>query len=276
MSQKALITSFEILNGRRRKDPAALSPDENRTWQRMREEIEKLLFKNQPVSPCRRLDFLQVPVDLDVFYEGSQGRELRKIRVLGEGGCIIATSDPLPVGTSVELELFPLKVGFLCKLPGRVAWGALSQDAKDPGMGVVFIGLTENQARMIFQILDHTVRRGIPDSRCLPRFDTELQLELNYQGTEWRAVTADLSLGGMYVVSHRFVDVGSSFAFRLNLRDSEPISGVAEVVHCRSTADSSKPPGFGVRFLALDSRDVRKLQKYLILVEEATRSSKIR
>ncbi len=268
MSQKALITSFEILNGRRRKDPSGLSSADNKSWKRMREEIEALLFKNHPEPDRKRWDFLQVPVSLEVSYQGGQGREQRRIRVLGEGGCIITTPTPLPVGTPLELDMFPLKVGYLLKLAGEVSWADLPEDTPEPGMGVTFADLTMDQKRMIFQVLDHTVRRGILDNRCFPRFDTELGLELTYQGHHWKAVTGDLSLGGMYVVSPRFVDVGNSFAFRVTLSDGEEIAGVGEVVHCRPTGAAGKPPGFGVRFLALDPGDVRRLQKYLILAEE--------
>ena len=47
MSQKTLITSFEILNDHKRKDPNGLSSADLKTWKRMRDEIEELLFHGQ-------------------------------------------------------------------------------------------------------------------------------------------------------------------------------------------------------------------------------------
>ena len=268
MSQKTLITSFEILNDRKRKSPSGLSSGDKKTWKRMRDEIETLLFHNQ-IDPGRgKWDFLQVPVALEVSFLGAEGRERRMIRVLGEGGCIISTPTPLPLGTRMELELFPLKSGFLLKLNGVVNWAILPEDAQAPGMGVAFVDLTVDHKRMVFQIIDHTVRKGILDNRCFPRFDAQLPLELTCQGRKLTAVTGDLSLGGMFVAAELAIEVGSSFSFKIHLIDGETVSGVGEVVHRNQTQSAGKRAGFGVRFLEIEPGDIRKLQRYLILVEE--------
>jgi uncharacterized protein (TIGR02266 family) len=75
---------------------------------------------------------------------------------INTGGMFIATSKPLPPGTIITLELFPLGSPQSLRVRAMVAWvrNRLSTPGSKRGMGIQFEGLSETEAARIKEIVD--------------------------------------------------------------------------------------------------------------------------
>ncbi len=83
-----------------------------------------------------------------------------------------------------------------------------------------------------------------------PRAELRSRVELTPEGsTECaRVVTANLSLGGMFVMMRQPLEVGTRAHFTMYLPSGERIFGDATVMWNRGDGDSQGPTGSGMRF----------------------------
>jgi hypothetical protein len=105
----------------------------------------------EPKKPSRRYDRAKLEKGLAVGWRSGQLRGLSRAEIVALGGLFIRTSDPAPVGASVELAF---------NLPdGEVRARAIVRNSKPgEGMGVEFVGM-DQIARMRLQA---TMKRLLP------------------------------------------------------------------------------------------------------------------
>ena len=66
------------------------------------------------------------------------------------------------------------------------------------------------------------------------------------------AVTADISVGGMFIKTTSFRQPGAELDFRITLSDTSAlIEGSAEVVRVQGGDETERPSGMGIHFLDL-------------------------
>ena len=78
-------------------------------------------------------------------------------RNISKGGIFIETRDPLPVGTVVEMRFQPPGQDGVLDVSGRVTWvnefRPDSDDNPNPGMGIQFEGLGEEERDLIAEVV---------------------------------------------------------------------------------------------------------------------------
>lgn len=76
---------------------------------------------------------------------------------ISKGGIFILTRDPLPVGTTVEMRFQPPGMEDVLEVNGRVVWvneyRPESDDNPNPGMGIQFEGLAEEDKALIAEVV---------------------------------------------------------------------------------------------------------------------------
>ncbi len=255
-----LIESFDALNERKRKDTGSLDADEKIRWRQKRCQIEQLMFGHPCDPETDTRDFLRVPIALQLRYPRGEQIEEKYLTVLGEGGLFIATTEPLPKDSELELEIIPIGKGKFLKLLGQVTWQKLQGPVDSLGMGIRFVGLEEEQKQHIYALVDDALRQALLEKRRFPRIDTRLGLAIEHEGELLQVVTQDLSMGGMFIVSDRPVAVGDEVEFELRLPGDMPkVRGKAEVVRTIDNARPGQSEGFGVQFVDLNLN----LQQYI-------------
>ncbi len=265
MSLVRLVSTFEMLNERKRRDKGGLTKDEKKQWRMMRREIEELLFKRTIELKNDTRESLRVPLALKVQFQAGGEAVPAQVKNLSEGGCFVTPAAPaLSVGEHLNLEMIPLKSGYLLSIPMVVVWIRTTGNSEEQGMGLCFEPLRAEHQRMIFQILDNTIRSVLLDNRRFARVDTEMKVLIKHPQGTVTAKTLDLSLGGMFVVSDLAVQAGDKIAFELQAHpDKTPIQGTAEIVHLAQKQALGDKKGFGVCFDALDHKNKQMLRIFL-------------
>ena len=165
MSLTSTLASFESLNQRKRDNATALNVRERDCWRTMKCQIEEALY-GHPIPPEQDVrEFLRTPVSLSVRFEWRAEIHKRELIELGEGGCFIRTSSPLPKGTRLTLTIVPLIYGPCFEVTGEVCWNTQSNPAK-AGMGVRFILQNEEQRKAIHGLVDYAVAQCLSHSSC--------------------------------------------------------------------------------------------------------------
>lgn len=82
---------------------------------------------------------------------------------------------------------------------------------------------------------------AINERRKFPRFAQQLSLKLRVRDTDFRAVTLDISHGGLRIESPEKITPGSIVYFKPDDTTSHNISGIGEVKWCKP---STKPNFF--------------------------------
>jgi uncharacterized protein (TIGR02266 family) len=74
----------------------------------------------------------------------------------------------------------------------------------------------------------------------------------------------DLSKGGMYLTTTRFLPINAVLRIQLELPESSRVlSIIARVAYVRSEDESGKPAGMGVQFLDISNQDVTELARFI-------------
>lgn len=109
---------------------------------------------------------------------------------------------------------------------------------------------------------------AVDDSRRADRrvdAQVRVRLWLNTRIHDAAAMTANLSLGGMFVATHHPLPVGCIARFDLWLPGEEVIEGLAEVTWIRPHYDGpDRPNGMGVAFLPLADEPQDRLRRFLL------------
>ena len=97
-----------------------------------------------------------------------------------------------------------------------------------------------------------------------PRFDAILHLEYGRDATVMEEANSyDISLGGLFIVTHHPLDPGERMLVHLYLPDAlYPIVADCEVVWTRTQEVEGKPPGMGVKFTEIEEEDLQRLELY--------------
>lgn len=86
---------------------------------------------------------------------------------------------------------------------------------------------------------------------------TEIKSIVQMKNKDQSGQTIDVSLGGMYIVSEKALDVGVMLRIDISLQDhKKPITAFAEVVWANET-------GGGLRFLTIKDEDIASLRAFL-------------
>jgi uncharacterized protein (TIGR02266 family) len=81
----------------------------------------------------------RTPVALTVAYASQGELQMDLATDLSPGGIFIRTSNPLPVGTDLDLTVVVAPTGLRISANGRVTW--LREEERPQGMGVEFTGV---------------------------------------------------------------------------------------------------------------------------------------
>lgn len=93
--------------------------------------------------------------------------------------------------------------------------------------------------------------------RVHERFEYELPVTIVHEGTEYQAVTENISLGGMYLITSAPLKYGAEVSLRFRL---PPLKDDTE---CTGTVRWTKPDGIGVQFGSLRAMEVWGLNQLL-------------
>lgn len=263
-SYTSLLEAFADLNRRKRADPGALSAAEHEDWKSMRRRIEQALFERAAEAEQDTREYLRVPVSLSARYWTRNELRDRYIPVLGEGGLQISTVDPLPVGTRLDLEILLAHRGLSIALQGEVVWSVAGEDPAGRGMGIRFVELSYEQKRIIYELVDDTLRERLLERRRFARVEARLQVQFVYADGFFELETDDLSLGGLFIATEQLLPQGERLRLVLHVPGERPaIKAVAEVVRRVERPAAGRPRGIGVRFIELDAEERRVLLDYL-------------
>ncbi len=264
MSYSSLLEAFDALNSRKRQDPASLTSDERDRWKEMRREIEQVLFQQSSDESNDTREFLRVPVSLSARYWTRDELKDRYIPVLGEGGLQIATVDPLPLGTQLDLEIVLAHKRLAVRARGEVVWVRQGDDPAESGMGIRFVDLTYEQKRTIYGLVDDTLRERLLERRRFARVEARLQVQFVFADGFFELQTEDVSLGGLFIATDHLLAVGERIRLVLHVPGERPaVKAVAEVARVVERDGVGSPAGLGVRFVDLAEDDRQAIQAYL-------------
>ncbi len=262
-----LLNAFEPLHQRKRANPLSLSKTELGRWRVMRCQLEEYLFQ-RPRDPARDTrEHLRVPVMLRTQYRVEGKYRNENLTVLGEGGCFISTSEVFPVGTSLDMIIHAGDGGELFKVLARVVWSSLAcvSPPPEPGMGVSFIDLTQEQRQQLNQMVDVELKRCLLETRRFGRMDVKLAVLLTTQSQMMvKATTADLSIGGMFIECAQSIQAGETLQFQLLMPGGLPaLLGSARVVHSAQQHQGKRQPGYGLRFSDMRLEDKQVIRMFM-------------
>jgi uncharacterized protein (TIGR02266 family) len=184
---------------------------------------------------------------------------------MGENGLFVATADPLPPGSRLELELALVHKGVSFKLQGEVVWARREGDPAQVGMGIRFVELTDAQRKAIFTLVDDSLRQNLVERRRFARLDSRLPVQMMYPEGSFELTTEDLSVGGLFVATDHLPHGGEWLRFNLELPGGDaPLRLLSEVVRAEEVSRQGRPAGVGVRFLDLDPRSLVAIQRALV------------
>ncbi|HOX45099.1 MAG TPA: TIGR02266 family protein [Myxococcota bacterium] len=263
-SYASLLEAFDALNRRKREDADSLSGEERERWKRLRREIEQALFDHSVDPAHDTREHLRVPVAMSVRFRTQNELKDRYIPVLGDGGLFISSVDPLPVGSPLELEILLAHRGLSFQVTGRVVYASDSADPACRGMGVRFEGLSYEQKRMVYGLVDDCLRERLLERRRHARVDAQLEVQFLFADGFFEETTDDLSMGGLFIASERVLPVGERLRLVLHVPGERPaVKALAEVMRVRAEAAPGKPRGMGVRFVELTPEDQETLRAFL-------------
>lgn len=94
---------------------------------------------------------LRVPSQLAVSFQLQGQRHRCRMTNLSRGGMFVSTSDPLPIGTPITLQIHLEDANETYELSGEVASVNPSVDlrSEEPGMGIRFANLSDEQQQIV-------------------------------------------------------------------------------------------------------------------------------
>jgi uncharacterized protein (TIGR02266 family) len=99
--------------------------------------------------------------------------------------------------------------------------------------------------------------------RTDPRYDRRVDVELSSDGQQIRAVSRNLSLGGMFVETGELLAEQTRVQVRFKVPSQpEPVEVAGEVRWVERSAGPDRPTGMGIRFHGLRARDVWALNRF--------------
>ena len=110
-----------------------------------------------------------------------------------------------------------------------------------------------------------TVARDAAGRRAYDRFSVELDVSVSSDHNFYAGFVENMSVGGLFIATHQLKPIGENVEFSMTLPGSdEPIRGSGEVRWQRLYSETSNvPPGMGIRFHALDSASLARIEEFL-------------
>lgn len=101
--------------------------------------------------------------------------------------------------------------------------------------------------------------------RAHPRFTVDLEVTVMSEHNFYAGFLENLSVGGVFIATHRLKPVGSEIEISINLPDrEEPVRGVGEVRWIREYHENSDvSPGMGVKFVKLENGADEAITEFL-------------
>jgi uncharacterized protein (TIGR02266 family) len=102
--------------------------------------------------------------------------------------------------------------------------------------------------------------------RRFARYRVDLQVTVTSEHNFYAGFAENLSVGGVFIATHRVRPVGESIEFALTLPDNpeQPLVGLGEVRWVRLYSDTSHaPPGMGIRFVELAAQAQSRIDGFL-------------
>jgi uncharacterized protein (TIGR02266 family) len=104
----------------------------------------------------------------------------------------------------------------------------------------------------------------LPERRAHERVPLEVEVTLESDHNFYTGLTADISIGGVFVATHALWPIGTRVCVRLGLPDCERVFVLdAEVRWIRDGRFSTLPPGFGARFENLPDDALLALTRFV-------------
>jgi len=264
MPTTSLLQAFEQLAARKRAGED-LGPEDRERWRCVRGELEGVLFHGPADPNADRREHLRVPVAMRVRYWSADELRDRYVRVLGEGGLFVATDEPLPVGSPVELEIDLVRRGLRLELKGEVASVQSDGDPTQRGMGVRFVDLTWEQKTVLYDLVDDSLRQSLLERRRYTRLDSRLQARFLWSEGSFILPTADLSPNGLFVATEHLMLPGERAKLLLLVPGREnPVRAVSEVIRVVEAPLPGLPTGLGLRFVMIDPAGRRAILDYMV------------
>ena len=100
------------------------------------------------------------------------------------------------------------------------------------------------------------------------RLDDErmnVEIDVYSEHNFWSGVTNDLSEGGVFIATHKTMQVGETLIIDMTLPgEGEPIIALAEVRWTRIfSGDADCPPGLGLAFLQICEESLQKIRTFV-------------
>lgn len=106
--------------------------------------------------------------------------------------------------------------------------------------------------------------------RVHERYDRRLKVVIRHEGQEYEAVTRNISLGGMYIVTDAPLPFGGETEVRFRIPNSQ------EDTVCNAYVRWTQPEGVGIQFSSLRAREVWALNKLFREREDEERASEVK
>lgn len=118
----------------------------------------------------------------------------------------------------------------------------------------------------VFSSLRAEAASQSPESgRRANRYRVDLAVSVSSQHNFYSGFVENMSVGGVFIATHRLRPVGAQVEFSLSLPDGQPpLEGTGEVRWVRVYSETSHgPPGMGIRFLQLDAQGLQRVELFL-------------
>jgi uncharacterized protein (TIGR02266 family) len=122
---------------------------------------------HEPVDGHERRKWQRILVDIEVDYGNEDNYLFAYIRDISATGIFVRTNSPEAPGTHLNLRFTPPSGGGQLELEGEVIWwnpyrpGAA--DNLHPGMGISFLGLTDDERRQLSELIKTFAYLSDPD-----------------------------------------------------------------------------------------------------------------
>lgn len=166
---------------------------------------------------------------------------------LGGGGLFLGTSEKIPVSSELTVRFRPAH-----HLPIVEAKAKVRYHVADQGIGIEFTDIKPEHQEMIML----EVGQRMAEKRRFPRAPLAVQIE--HEGGTVIGMSRDISVGGMFIETHRSTSVYSDLKLRFNLDDGGPI--VKASVEVRYAIGKF---GLGVQFVEISPADRNRIEAYV-------------
>ena len=145
----------------RRRKAGGLLPHEMSRWVELKRTLNEHFQPGIGDQHADQRESVRVPLALKVKFE-SYG-EIRECLMtnLSLGGIFVATTSPLPIGTSFLVHLCIEESGEQLEILGKVVSQDVSADLsrEERGMGIRFVDLSDEQRNQVNELYEHAMKK---------------------------------------------------------------------------------------------------------------------